>query len=106
MASSSSEAISYCVTTYRLDFSHGVLCSPMKVTNINTRDNQRKLRAHEHLVDVGNGMEVGVSSYMLDLFARLQAILDDVVLEVGISGTRKQVNKLLDEFTQEYQRDD
>ena len=76
-----------------------------KVTNIETRGHMRKLRFGESWIDRGFGWERAVSSEMLDIFAQLQALLDDLVLEHGISGARKIVNNALDAAIQDWQRD-
>jgi len=76
-----------------------------KVTQISTRDHKRKLRFGESWIDRGYGWERAVSSEMLDIFAQMQVLLDDMVLELGIPKTRKQVTRILEEVFEEYKRD-
>ena len=77
----------------------------MKVTNIATRDHMRKLRAGEHHIDVGNGLEIGVSSRMIETFETLQVLVDDLILEHGVTKARKIITSTVEAAIIQWQKD-
>jgi len=63
-----------------------------------------KLKSNEQFQDVGNGTEITVSSYQLNLFETLQVMLDDLVFDHGIKGARIIINTVVDELCHERER--